>query len=148
MRIQDARSLPEKAQADLRRRVVRAVREGLSQTEAASVFGVARGTVTRWMGLWEQQGAKAFRARHRGRPPQPRLTAPQAARAVRLIVSRSPDQLRLPFALWTREAVQELLARRFGVLVSVWTVGRYLRAWGLSPQKPVRRAYEQDPVAV
>src|SRR5207245_1570018 len=56
--------------------------------------------------------------------------------------------LRLPFALWTREAVQQLLARRFGVHVSVWTVGRYLRAWGLTPQKPVRRAYEQNPAAV
>src|SRR2546427_5356218 len=45
-----------------------------------------------------------------------------------LFRSRCPDQLRLPFALWTREAVQQLLARRFGVQVSVWTVGRYLRA--------------------
>src|SRR3989441_202816 len=46
------------------------------------------------------------------------------------------------------QAVQQLLARRFGVHVSVWTVGRYLRAWGLTPQKPVRRAYEQNPAAV
>jgi hypothetical protein len=67
---------------------------------------------------------------------------------VRLILGRCPDQLRLPFALWTREAVQQLLSRRFGLQVSVWTVGRYLRAWGLTPQKPVRRAYEQDPAAV
>jgi transposase len=56
--------------------------------------------------------------------------------------------LNLPFALWTREAVQELLSRKFDLQVSVWTVGRYLRAWGLTPQKPVRRAYEQNPVAV
>jgi len=63
---------------------------------------------------------------------------------VRLIVSGCPDQLSLPFALWTREAVQQLLSRRFDVEVSVWTVGRYLRAWGLTPQKPVRRAYEQN----
>src|SRR5207245_2170089 len=80
--------------------------------------------------------------------PCPRLAPPQAATTVRLILSRCPDQLRLPFALWTREAVQQLLARRFGVHVSVWTVGRYLRAWGLTPQKPVRRAYEQNPAAV
>src|SRR5713101_7098741 len=54
----------------------------------------------------------------------------------------------LAFALWTREAVQELLSRKFDLQVSVWTVGRYLRAWGLTPQKPVRRAYEQNPAAV
>ena len=65
-----------------------------------------------------------------------------------MILSGCPDQLSLPFALWTREAVQQLLARKFDIEVSVWTVGRYLRAWGLTPQKPVRRAYEQNPVAV
>src|SRR5947207_11266499 len=54
----------------------------------------------------------------------------------------------MPFALWTREAVQELLSRKFDLRVSMWTVGRYLRAWGLTPQKPVRRAYEQNPAAV
>jgi transposase len=65
-----------------------------------------------------------------------------------LITDRCPDQLKLPFVLWTREAVGELLARRFGVRVSVWTVGRYLRHWGFTPQKPVRRAYERDPEVV
>jgi len=76
------------------------------------------------------------------------LAPHQAAVTVRLIESRCPDQLRLPFALWTRQAVQQLLARRFGLQVSVWTVGRYLRDWGFTPQKPVRRAYEQNPTVV
>jgi len=67
---------------------------------------------------------------------------------VRMILSGCPDQMSMPFALWTREAVQQLLSRKFAVEVSVWTVGRYLRAWGLTPQKPVRRAYEQNPAAV
>jgi transposase len=76
------------------------------------------------------------------------LAPHQAATTVRYIVGGCPDQLSLPFALWTREAVQALLSRRFDLEVSVWTVGRYLRAWGLTPQKPVRRAYEQNPAAV
>ncbi len=67
---------------------------------------------------------------------------------VRLITDRCPDQLKLPWALWTREAVRELIARRCGVRLSVWTVGRYLRRWGFTPQKPLRRAYERDPEAV
>jgi transposase len=145
---QDARSLPAKAQEDLRRRVVEAVQKGLSQTEAARVFGVARGTVSRWVGLVERVGRRALKARRRGRPPVSRLAPHQAATTVRHILSGCPDQLSLHFALWTREAVQELLSRKFDLEVSVWTVGRYLRAWGLTPQKPVRRAYEQNPVAV
>src|ERR1700693_216436 len=145
---QDARSLPGEAQEDLRRRVVEAVQKGLSQTEAAQVFGGARGTVGRGMGLVEREGRRALKAQRRGSPPVSRLAAHQAATTVRYIISGCPDQLSLPFALWTREAVQELLSRKFDLQVSVWTVGRYLRAWGLTPQKPVRRAYEQNPAAV
>ncbi len=148
MKTQDARSLPAKTQEALRRRVVQAVREGLTQAEAARLFRVARGTVNGWIALWEREGSPGLKARRRGRPPCPRLAPHQTATTVRLILSRCPDQLRLPFALWTREAVQQLLARRLGVHVSVWTVGRYLRAWGLTLQKPVRRAYEQNPAAV
>src|SRR5882762_4077668 len=142
MKTQDARSLPAKAQEALRLRVVKAVRDGLTQTEAARLFGVARGTVNGWMDLWAQQGARALRARRRGRPPKPRLALENIQTTVQLILSRYPDQLRLPFTLWTRKAVQQLLARRFGLEVSVWTVGRYLRTWGLTPQKPVQWAYE------
>ena len=72
----------------------------------------------------------------------------EAATTVRLVTDRCPDQLKLPFALWTRAAVQQLLVERFDVQVSVRTVGRYLARWGLTPQKPLRRAYERDPVAV
>src|SRR6266850_5958229 len=129
---QDARSLPAEAQEDLRRRVVEAVQKGLSQTEVARVFGVARGTVSRWMGMVEREGRRALKAQRRGRPAVARLAPHQAATTVRHILSGCPDQLSLPFALWTREAVQELLLRKFEVQVSVWTVGRYLRAWGLT----------------
>src|ERR1017187_1124440 len=145
---QDARSLSAEGQEDLRRRVVEAVEKGLSQTEAARVFGVARGTISRWMGLVERVGRRGLQAHRRGRPPVSRLAPLQAATTVRHILSDCPEQLRLPFALWTREAVQALLLQKFALKVSVWTVGRYLRAWGLTPQKPVRRAYEQNPVAV
>jgi transposase len=144
----DARSLPSKAQEILRLRVVKAVRNGMSQTDAARVFGLARGTINGWMSRAQRQGLRALRAHRRGRPRQSRLAPHQAATAVRMILSGCPDQMRLPFALWTREAVQRLLSGKFGVEVSVWTVGRYLRAWGLTPQKPVRRAYERDPAAV
>jgi transposase len=144
----DARSLSPDAQEALRRRVVQAVRGGLSQTEAARVFQVARPTVNRWVRVCTTESLRALRAKPRGRPVGTQVAAADAARVVRVILGRCPDQLRLPFTLWTREAVQRLLQRNFGVEVSVWTVGRYLTAWGLTPQKPLTRAYEQNPVAV
>ena len=118
------------------------------QAEAARTFGVSRQSVNNWIKMVRSGGLRCLRSGRRGRPPVQRLAPHQAATVVRLISDRCPDQLKLPFALWTREALAELLARRFGVKVSVWTAGRYLRRWGFTPQKPVRRAYEKDPEAV
>ncbi|MEW6265770.1 MAG: winged helix-turn-helix domain-containing protein [Thermodesulfobacteriota bacterium] len=66
----------------------------------------------------------------------------------RLIIDPVPDQLKLPFFLWTREAVAALVADRLGLPLSVWTVGSYLKCWGFTPQRPIRRAFEQSPVQV
>lgn len=145
----DARTLPPKAQEDLRRRVIAAVRGGMGKTEAARVFGVTRQSIHNWVNAVQDGGVSALRARQRGPKPGTRMLKPtQAATIVRIITASCPDQLRLPFALWTRDAVIELARRRFGVSLSLSTVGRYLRGWGLTPQKPMRRAYERDPVAV
>jgi len=149
MSIQDARRLSPEAQEDLRRRVVRAVVEQeMSQAEAVRTFGVSKTAVHNWMVKYRSQGERALKSKPRGRPKRSRLKGWQAATTVKLISDRCPDQLKLPFALWTRDAVGELLAKRFGIDVSVWTVGRLLRKWGFTPQKPLRRAYERDPVAV
>ena len=145
----DARKLPPQAQEDLRRRVLAAVRGGMGKTEAARTFGVTRQSVHNWTAAGESGGVAALRARKRGPKPGTRMLRPhQAATLVRTITASCPDQLRLPFALWTRDAVIELARKRFGVTLSLSTMGRYLRGWGLTPQKPMRRAYERDPVAV
>ncbi len=145
----DARRLQPKAQEDLRRRVVAAVRDGgMSQVEAVRTFYVSRSAVHNWLRAVEAGGAAALKARQRGPKASSRLPGHQAATVVRIIEDRCPDQLHLPFALWTREAVGDLIAQRFGIELSVWTVGRYLRKWGFTPQKPLRRAYERDPAAV
>lgn len=144
----DARSLPAAAQEDLRRKAVAAVRSGMSQVEVARVFGVTRQAVGRWVGTSREKGTAALRAKRRGRPPEIQLSAAEATWVRRQIVSRTPDQLALKFFLWTREAVRELIKAEFGIGLSVWTIGRYLKAWGFTPQKPVRRAFEQNPVEV
>lgn len=149
MRRQDARTLSADAQEALRYRALEAVRSGISQTEAAVRFGVARGTVARWMKRVRQGGARALAQRKRGRPKgASRLVGWQAAVIVRAITDRTPDQLKMPFVLWTREAVRDLIAAKFQVRVSLMTIGRWLKRWGFTPQKPVRRAWEQNRKAV
>ena len=144
----DTRCLSPVAQDALRLRTIRAVHGGMTQSEAGRVFGVSRQSINTWLKRFGERGLRGLRSRKRGRPRQSRLTPVQAATTVRVITRGCPDQLGLPFALWTRESVGAYLRRRFGVVVSVWTVGRYLQDWGFTPQKPVRRAYEQDPEAV
>lgn len=65
-----------------------------------------------------------------------------------MITDTMPDQLKLPYALWTRGAVKELVEREFGITLAISTMGNYLRSWGFSPQKPKKRAYEQCPKRV
>jgi len=149
MMTQDSRSFPASVQESQRIRVVQAVLAGMKQVEAARVFGVSRTAVGNWVRAQRAGGWSALKAKPQGRPKEPsRLKGWQAAQIVRTISDRTPEQLKMPFVLWTREAVRERIEERFAVAVSVWTVGRWLRAWGFTPQKPVRRAFEQDPAAV
>jgi transposase len=133
----------------LRIKAVNAVQAGMTQVEAAQTFGVSRQAIRNWLDRYAQGGSSGLKARRRGRPAQPsRLRPLQAAQVVRTITERCPDQLHLPFYLWTRAAVAGLIGRKLGIELSVWTVGRYLKRWGFTPQKPIRRAFEQNPVAV
>jgi len=149
MRAFDARHLCANAQQELRRRVIHAVVDlSVKPALAARLFGIGRTSVYNWLQDYYTGSYRALASHSLGRPHEGRLRGYQAATMVRLILRRYPSQLHLPFALWTREAVQQLIAQRTGLRVSVWTVGRYLKHWGFTPQKPLRRAYEQDPKAV
>jgi transposase len=144
----DARSLSPSAQEHLRRLAVKAVLEGAKQREVAKMVGVTRHTICRWVKAYRLQGKEALKAKPKGRPKGGKLLPWQAAQIAKAVMDHHPEQLKLPFFLWTREAVALLIRRRLGVQLSVWTVGRYLKRWGFTPQKPARRAWEQNPEQV
>jgi len=149
MKTIDVRKLSISAQETIRIKAVEAVTKGMKQVAAAQIFGVTRQAVGRWMRAYRRGGQKALKARQEGRPRgSGRLQGWQAAVIVKLMTDKDPRQLKMPFYLWTQEAVRSLIKRRFGIELSRSQVGRYLKAWGMTPQKPVRKAYEQDPVAV
>ena len=142
---QDSRSLTPQAQEALRKRAIAAVEEGMSQVDAAKVFGVSRVAVGRWVKTFRNGGQKALDMKKQGRPKgECRLKGWQAAWVVNTLTDKTPDQIKLPFALWTREAVRDLIGDKFAVKISLSTVGRWLKRWGFTPQKPVRRAWEQN----
>jgi transposase len=147
---EDARSLPGAAQAALRHRAVRAVLDGMTQVEAARVFGVHPNAVNRWIKRYREGGWDGLSERRRGRRvgEQAALSDRQQQEVITLVRETTPDELGLAGFLWTREAVAELIAQRYGRWLARTTVGAYLRGWGFSPQKPQHRALEQNPVAV
>jgi len=145
----DARSLPQAAQEELRRRAVALVVDGRSQVEVAGLLSVSANAVGNWVRAHRRGGDAALGARRRGRRGgHTKLTSAQQQKIAGLIVGHNPDQLKLPGFLWTRALVRDLIRQRFGVEVGEDTAGRYLRAWRFSPQKPMRRAYEQSDEAV
>lgn len=150
MRERDARSLGQSTQAELRRQAIRMRKAGKSRAEVAGVLGVHLKTITRWTGAHKKQGAAFFSVGRRGPKigATRHLTAAQEKTLQRMIVEKTPDQLKLAFALWTRRAVGELMEREFALRMPIRTCGEYLKRWGFTPQKPARRAYEQNPVAV
>src|SRR4051794_614296 len=141
----DFRKLSPATQAELRRVAVAMVRAGKTRVEAAKTVGVNRRFVGQWVKVAAQGGEAVLAGGRRGRRPgeQKALSAAQEDRLRVLIARGCPDQFGLSFALWTRQAVRALIARETGVWLTLSVVGRYLRAWGFTTQRPARRATER-----
>lgn len=149
--MKDARSFDQSAQEVLRINAVKSLLKGKTQEEVAEIFGVTRQAVGKWWLAYSEGGLPALRKKSR-RPKsvdeRSGLSGWQCSSIVRTILSKTPDQLSFPFMLWTRDAVAELIYDRFKIRLSKWTVGRLLKKWEMSPQKPIKRAYEQQPEVV
>jgi transposase len=148
MRDNDGRKLDHQTLEAIRIRAVRQIEdEGAHPEDVADALGMNRSTVFGWLAKYREGGVEALRAKPvPGRPPK--LSGTQLQQLYRLIVGKDPRQLRFEFALWTRDMVRELIRREFNVRLSVVSVGRLLRKLGLSPQRPLWRAWQQDAEAV
>lgn len=148
--VRDARSLPAAAQEEKRRTAIRLREEDHTFAEIGALLEVHWATVHGWWQRYETGGLDALGARRRGRRvgTQRTLTAAQERTIQRLVADKTPDQLRMPFALWTRAAIGTLIHQRYGIRMPVRTIGHYLQRWGFTPQKPLKRAYEQRPAEV
>lgn len=150
MEKENFRKLTPEAQYEVKKAIIKMVQSGKTQSEAAEFFGVGLRSVSRWVGRFSAEGKKGLQPGKRGRQvgQQRVLTALQESAIQRMIIDKCPEQIKLPFALWTRKAVQELIERQYDLLLPIRTIGEYLMRWGFTPQKPLRRAYEQRPAVV
>lgn len=133
-----------------RRHAARLYRKGCGVMEIAALSGLSYPAARVAIDLYEAGGMPALKPASRGRLKGQgrKLTVDQEADIRRTICEKRPEQLKMDFALWTRAAVMELIEQRCGLTLSVRAVGNYLARWGFTPQKPIKRAYEQKPEAV
>ena len=148
MKHKDARLLHPVIQQELRHRAIEAYSNGVKKKDIPKLLGVSRQSVWVWLKTYFISGEKALKIKKRGRPEGSQLKPWQSAQIVKTIKNYCPDDLSMPFFLWTRESVGLLIKNKFKITLSKWTVGRYLANWGLTPQKPARRAIEQNPKAI
>jgi transposase len=150
MEKKDTRTLKPDVQEQIRYQAVRLRKAGEKYKEIGELLGVSYSSVCEWYKAYEREGIKGIKAKKRGRKVGScrTLNADQEKQIRKMIQDKCPDQLKLPFALWTRIAVQQLIKRLLEIDMPIRTVGEYLKRWGFTPQKPFRRAYEQNPKAV
>ena len=150
MERRDARRLTQDAQQEVRRQAIKMLRKGMTQRAVARELDVSRQHVGYWWKRYREGGWGAIQKGRRGRAEgsKRKLTDEQEVCIQKLLTDHTPDQLKMKFALWTREAVRELIRERFGVEYAPQSLSVLLRRWGFTPQKPLKRAYEQNPAKV
>jgi transposase len=147
MKTNDARKLDHKTLTELRKRAVASVQDEQSPEIVAKALGIDRRTIYGWLARYRNGGWHALDARKRGGRP-PKLDGKAMEWIFRTITLKNPLQLKFTFALWTAKMIGEVIYRQFGVKLSKASVCRLLTQLGLTPQRPVWRAYQQKPEEV
>ncbi|MCH7523929.1 MAG: IS630 family transposase [Bacteroidetes bacterium] len=124
--------------------------KNITQKEISLILGVRANTVSDWVKLYKQFGNKGLKEVKRGRKKGhgKLLSSTQELEVQKMIIDKMPDQLKLPYALWTRKAIRDLIKRTYNINIAVRTMGDYLKSWGFTPQKPKKKAYEQNSKSV
>jgi transposase len=146
MKKPDGRAISHEALEEIRIRAVQQVEAGASPEAVIRALGFGRTVIYDWLAKYRAGGLEALRAKPvPGRPAQ--LQGAQLRWIYETVAGKNPLQLNFEFALWTRSMVRSLIRERFGVRLSEVSVGRLLKKLGLTPQRPLRRAYQQDPAS-
>jgi transposase len=145
---QDGRKLDHKSLETLRIIAVRRVTEGGEKpSEVMRSLGLCRTSIYPWLRAHKRKGPQSLLMR-KSSGPKPKLSAQQRQQVLRWIVGKDPRQYGLDFGLWTRQIVAHLIEEKFGIRMKLTAVGRLLARLNITPQKPLRRAYERDPEAI
>ena len=142
----DARKQSTEVQQHNREQAIRLHSEGMKRKEICRIVGVHSSTLGSWIALYNKGGMEALKIGQRGRRVGEgrRLTCAQEKRLEKVIVGKCPDQMQLPFALWSAPAIRAVVKEMWGIDLPTRTVNAYMQRWGYTPQKGSKRAYERS----
>ena len=144
----DGRTLDHKALEHIRILAVkRVVEDGEDPSEVMRSLGLCRTSIYPWLRKFHEAGWDALVERI-AQGPEPKLSEKQRQQVRRWILGKDPRQQGFDFGLWTRRIVQVLIQEKMGIELGLTAVGRLLASLQITPQKPLRRAYERNPKAV
>ena len=145
----DFRKLDQKSQEKIRVQSIKAIKRGQTHQEVAEFLGIKRQVVSRWWAAYKKSGLTGMKMKSRANiTDKSKVDKVHASAIKKIILEKTPDQLSFGFMLWTREAVRQVLKRNYNIELGLSAVGRLLKKLGLTPQKPMKKAYEQSSAAV
>lgn len=141
----DARKISTEAQQEKRNTAIKLRKKGMSCKEVAEIIEVHHTTIARWYAKYKRDGVKAIKVATRGRRSGDKktLSPEQEQQIIKKLIDSNPSQLQFKFALWTREAVRQLIKHELDIDMPISTVGHYLKKWEFTSKKPIKRAYER-----
>jgi transposase len=146
----DIRKLTPEAAEAIKRQTARLIEQGYTNPKIVEMTGICYSTVSRIRSAYTKGGVKSLKQKKRGRKPDDHmlLSKTQQSEIRKTIIDKTPDQIKLAYSLWTRQAICEYIKRKYGINVSLRSMTDYLKRWGLTCQRPTKRAYSQDDVRV
>ncbi len=142
----DNRKLGKEAQQQLRYLSIKLYKKGMSSITASDFLGVHSSSVRKWWKIYKLQGIKGLTIKKRGVKEgfNRKLSQEQTKILKETILNKTPDEIDLKFSLWTRRVIKFAILRLFNIIMPIRTVGLYMHRFGFTPQKPIRRAYQQN----
>lgn len=146
----DLRKLNRDELATVRRQVVRLKKKGLKGKEIESLTGVRMNRISEIWSMYKEGGNESITPQKTGRKPGSctLLTQQQEKEIREIIIDKTPDQMKMSFALWTRQAICDLVKRKYRINLSLRSATNYLKKWGFTCQRPTKKAYSQDDIKV
>ena len=132
----------------IKEQTIRLHAKGKKEAEIADSLNISYQAVSRIVRAYKKEGMHSVKEKTRGRKHgEKRTLTPQQEKEIqRIIIDKCPDQVKIAACLWTRAAIQQLIKNKYGINIPLRSISNYLDRWGMTCQRPTRKAYSQDDV--